>query len=198
MNTTNYILELLISGITTFTWITLLFLALFGHHLEISDLRLNTPNALIIIFVLAPFCYIFGTISDRISEMIWDSVFGTNSEDSVEYENRQEWRSLIYINSEQLTGLFEYGKLRVRICRSWVFNGTLIFITAPIYIYSKASLFETYSMKLYSMVFIESIILLSIIGAVLSIKELYRKEIRFLKRQSKYFSSISVQNDIRD
>jgi len=189
MNTTNYILELLISGITTFTWIALLFLALFGHHLSSLDLQLNTSNALIIIFILAPFCYIFGTISDRVSEMIWDKISRKKLEDSADHEKRQEWRSLIYIHSEQLTNLFEYGKLRVRICRSWVLNGTLIFLTAPIYIYSNSFIFDSHSIRLYFLVFIELIIFLSIIGAATSIKELYRKEIKFLKQQSKFFNA---------
>lgn len=184
MNTTNYILELLISGITSLTWIILLYLTLLGNENVLMELDLKTTHTLLILFILAPFSYIFGTISDRVAEIFYDAVLKRDNCDIKKKKKKyREIRTQIYLKSEKLTDLYEYGKLRVRICRSWIFNGTLIFLVVPFYMYSDASPVDEKALQLYSTIFFEAILLLSIIGANAVINELNGKECDFLTVQ---------------
>lgn len=63
MNTSNYILELLIAGICTFLWIGLFFLAFWGDEITLNFAVIEKTDKIILSLALAPIIYVIGIIA---------------------------------------------------------------------------------------------------------------------------------------
>ena len=140
---------------------------------------------LLISVVITPIIYVFGVISDRMVDSIFDIY--TNSKLRNKFFNSEdeyrEARSLVYMKSDALTDLFEYGRVRIRICRNWIFNGILILVSALIFInYSDLKIELSYKLS----TLVSFFMLLSVFGACIAWRDLNIKEFKFLKIQSKF------------
>lgn len=190
MNTTNYILELLISGISSFIWLFLFSLSILGTDtLEIVN-YLDDKDRIIIAFLVLPIIYTFGVLIDRLVDNIFDKFFNLKLRKKF-FENEnlyREARSNIYINSVSLTNLFEYGRIRIRISRNWTFNGLLIYTSSIIFLWTSTFTSLSFIGKWKYTIVISFILIPSIILAYNSWKSLNKKEYSFLKIQNKIFT----------
>jgi len=189
MNTTNYVLELLISGVSTFIWLILLFLIIIGQDIIFVINFLDETDKLIIALATLPVIYTFGVLVDRLVDIIFDKADKKirRKENFETEEQYRKSRSNIYIHSESLINLFEYGRIRIRICRNWVFNGLLIFLTSMIYIWTFPFINLEYLLKWKFTLAVSLILLSSVVLAYFSWKQLNIKQYRFLKIQNEIF-----------
>lgn len=189
MNTTNYVLELLISGISTLIWIGLLSVALWGDEVALNPENFNNFDKIFIGLASAPLIYVMGIISDRLIDSLFEKVFNLRVKYFQNLNTYREARSKVYIKSETLTNLFEYGRMRIRICRNWTVNGIFILTTALLLIWSeKASRYiENHQTRIEISIAFSLFMVLSVIASFSSWKELNKKEFRFLKIQHDIF-----------
>jgi len=189
MNTTNYVLELLIAGISTFIWIILLSLAFWGNDLTINISAIQNADKFLVGLAFAPIIYVVGIINDRIVDNLFDKLFKIQLKYFADINEYREARSAVYVNSETLTNLFEYGRMRIRICRNWVINGILILISILTFIWSDIAnqIIKNHETKIEISVFLSVIMGLSVYASFASWKNLNRKEFEFLKIQSEIF-----------
>jgi hypothetical protein len=190
MNTTNYVLELLIAGISTIIWLLLLSIALWGYWWPIDETGLNDTDKLIFTVALLPMVYVIGVISDRMVDLLFDRYTKTflnktenNGETSEDYK---KMRSIIYLKANQpLIDLYEYSKMRMRICRNWAVNSILILVSLMVLVWTKHSFLDGIGLKLQ--LTITAVILLggsSLVGFI-AWKSLKLREHKFLVIQSK-------------
>ena len=136
---------------------------------------------------MAPIIYVIGIISDRLVDQLFDRLFKLKPEPFSDKNDYRIVRSKIYINSDTLTNLFEYGRMRIRICRNWTFNGILIWIASLAYLWSQASFISEVSTKIQITIGFSILMILSIITSFFAWKSLNKKEIKFLEIQEKFF-----------
>lgn len=132
MRSTAYVIELVIAGAGAVLWLSLLLMALFGIS-WIPMALLKEPGFIII---LSPFVYVIGVVIDRLIDNFFDKRFKENYTNPL-FLKKKEYimaRTRIYLASDSLQGLFEYGKMRIRICRAWAFNSFLILIAADLFL----------------------------------------------------------------
>ena len=183
MNTTNYILELLIAGICTFIWMILGCMALWGSEISLDTSHIENADKIYLGLALAPIIYVFGVISDRIIDALFDKLFQLRKKYFPDIEEYRQARSTVYIKSETLTKLFEYGRMRIRICRSWTVNGLLILIPAIMYLWSQHPLTDDASTRAEITFVLFLVIFVSIMGSFYAWRKLNIKEFEFLKIQ---------------
>jgi len=190
MNTTNYILELLISGISSFIWLFLFSLSILGTDTLDLVNYLDDNNRIIIAFLVLPIIYTFGVLIDRLVDNVFDKFFNLKLRKKF-FKNEnlyREARSNIYINSVSLTNLFEYGRIRIRISRNWTFNGLLIYISSIIFLWTSTFSNLSFIGKWKYTIVISFILIPSIFLAYNSWKSLNKKEYNFLKIQNNIFN----------
>ena len=124
MNTTDLFVELIVIGVGATMWVALLVLSIFGYAWVSFDHLFALPSLLPILAIT----YIFGIVTDRIADSLFDKVWKPKlaqqfyQQDGDDYDDRR----YVYLRSERLASLLEYGRSRLRICRGWVLNTTLI------------------------------------------------------------------------
>jgi hypothetical protein len=127
MNTTNLLIELIVIGVAASIWIVLAVFTAFGYAwVSLDDLRL--PLAAVPILALV---YIFGIVSDRIADRVFKWRWADTLNKTL-FPNRSDYYDalrLIDTQSERLSKLLEYGRIRLRICRGWAFNCILMVIS---------------------------------------------------------------------
>ncbi len=126
MATTNLFVELVIIGTGAAFWLVFAILTVFGYSWISFDrfVKLFSPPMLIPALSVV---YILGIVVDRLADVLfrrWDEslmpgMFKTR-------EEYQEAKARLYIKSDSLTKLFEYGRSRIRVCRGWAINAVLI------------------------------------------------------------------------
>lgn len=138
MSTTDLFVELLVIGLGAAVWVLLLILSIFG-------IDWFTFEQLTSVTVLVPalgFVYVLGIVTDRAADAIFDRYFKLPLKRLYYSEGSdQDFRDrrYVYVKSEYLTSLLEYGRSRLRICRGWCFNGVLIIIALNIFAWSQLS-----------------------------------------------------------
>ena len=88
------------------------------------------------IIILSPFIYVIGVVIDRLIDNLFDRRFKENYSNPL-FLKKKEYimaRTRIYLASDSLQGLLEYGKMRIRICRAWAFNSFMILIAADLFL----------------------------------------------------------------
>jgi len=129
MNTTDLFVELVIIGVGVITWIIFLLLAVFGC--EGID-SLNDTMALAGAIPFLALIYVFGIVFDRLADTLfgryWGHVLRNRffESDLAYFEARQT----IYLHAEHSGRQLEYGRSRLRICRSSAINFVLIALTS--------------------------------------------------------------------
>ena len=184
MNTTNYILELFIAGVSTIIWVILLLFAFWGDPILTYYKLLGETDKLLLAFVAAPIIYVFGVIVDRLVDSFFD-IYNNKSLREKYFLSEEEYRtarSKIYLQSDSLTNLFEYGRVRIRICRNWIFNGSLILISGAIFIINLNGIPSLIKIKVAG--FFVIFMIGSIASAFVAWRDLNIKEFNFLKIQS--------------
>ena len=139
MSTTQVFVELLITGFGGLIWIILFVCELCGFNIS-AVLFGDYPT--ILIFPISGIAYIIGILVDRIGYQIFikhekkhiPGVFQQDNE-KVGYPMTE---GEIYVelmiayimqNSEQLKAQIDYNRTRLRLCRSWILNFGLIFLS---------------------------------------------------------------------
>lgn len=137
MNTTELFVELLVIGTGVISWVLIFILSLFGYD-WVPWKELTSITALVPFLVLT---YILGLVFDRLS----DQVFKTSDKKLREkyfIDNGSYHTARTYVysyGSEPIINLFEYGRSRIRISRSWIINYFLLAISTPVLVWSRSN-----------------------------------------------------------
>ena len=184
MNTTDLFVELIVIGVGATIWVALLVLGVFGYTWVPFDHLFALPSLLPILAIT----YIFGIVTDRVADNLFDNVWKAKlakqfyGQDGDDYDDRR----YIYLRSERLAGLLEYGRSRLRICRGWALNTLLILVSLDLFILRQISGVST---RLSMLVFSNGFLLLLIYGLWFSWQQLTLADYRKVKRQSAWLRS---------
>lgn len=159
-----YYLELIIAGAGALLWILILSIDVFGAEWFYVELRqiLEISDGLLfaIVFILFPFVFVSGIIMDRISDYLFDRFINIKMSKKY-FQNKYEYqkaKSLIFYKSSNLKALYEYGRMRSRICRSWTVNSILILISLN-YLIWKGGVISTPMLQTKGSVFLTILLL---------------------------------------
>lgn len=142
MKTTNYLIELIIAGLSTLLWVSLLVLSIVDlQTLSNYDFFNRNIPYITIAAISLPFVYIVGVIVDRIFDSLFDDLLLRNHnykylKSQFEYDLA---KAKIYLSNESLVDKFEYYRTKIRICRTWIFNSILIWISLLIFLWCHKS-----------------------------------------------------------
>jgi hypothetical protein len=134
MNTTNLFVELIVIGMAAVVW--LCFLAASIFPLKPIELLSTTVSASALAPTLAA-SYILGIAIDRLADFVFqhrDHKLRARRFSSSDY---QRARTVIYAQSESLSGWFQYCRSRLRICRGSAINTVLITIAVNAFIWTR-------------------------------------------------------------
>lgn len=183
MKSYQYLIELLIAGAGAFVWIIIFSIDVFGvdwFYFEYQMLQQMSDGILFaLLFLLFPFLFVAGIITDRVSDYVLDKVYNIHEakkyfKDKTDYHRT---KALIFMSSTDLRDLYEYGRMRSRICRDWSLNSILILIASN-YLIWNGSLVETGRLKIS--IFITTLLLASTVISFLTWRNLIKKEYRFI------------------
>jgi hypothetical protein len=133
MNTTSFFVELIVIGVGAAIWIGLAVLSLVGIS-WVSSTSFSGQLGFVLLIPTLSIIYVLGIIIDRTADWIlgpWSRALQRR-----EFPNPKEYyraRTTIYMKSEVLRDLYEYGRSRLRICRGWALNALLILIAFDIF-----------------------------------------------------------------
>ena len=127
--------------------------------------------------------YVLGIVTDRAADALFDKFWKPSLVQQVYQQDGDDYddRRYIYLRSERLANLLEYGRSRLRICRGWMLNTLLILFSLNIFIQRQLA-----ASSIKSTVFLFSNIFLVIFAWCLwfSWKQLTLADYRKVKRQS--------------
>lgn len=172
----------MIAGISNVIWIALMAFTFWGEKIDFSFIE---GRELIISIVLLPIVYVIGIITDRLTDEIFERLFPLRKKHFKDMNEHRTALAAVYKSSEALTKLFEYGRMRTRICRNWSVNGIFILISILMFIWSATLNIESQSTKIQVSLFVIFILGGSIVASYFAWKKLNLKEFAFLKLQSK-------------
>lgn len=139
MTTTHLIVELLIIGFGAVVWLVLLAASIFNYTFQ--NILPNINSA--ILPPIIGISYVLGVIIDRIAYSLFARLDRKNKDKIITSDN---WPEIYFIerhvinNSEAFKNQILYNRSRLRICRSWIINFTLIAITFAIWAYKVINL----------------------------------------------------------
>ena len=191
MKSSSYIIELLVAGAGAVAWIILLVLAIFGYD-WVPFNYLKEPG---IILALSPFVYVIGVITDRLVDNLFDAFFKENYDNPLflDKESYVLARTRIFLTSDSLRDLLEYGKARIRICRAWAFNSLLILISGDLFLLLPHSPLTQWPDRwAYSAVF-SLVFAISTFLSFRAWRSLSVKEAEFLKIQTKVLDILGTE-----
>ncbi|MEO0458002.1 MAG: hypothetical protein AAF152_15680 [Cyanobacteria bacterium P01_A01_bin.114] len=191
MNTTDLFVELIVIGVGGIIWVAILVLGIFGYDWVPFNQVLSLPSLLPILAIT----YIFGIVTDRLADELFDKIWKpalaqrVYAKDGDDYDDRR----YIYLRSERLANLLEYGRSRLRICRGWTLNTLLILISLNLFIQRQVTASST---KLTMFVFSNVFLILLTYGLWFSWRQLALADYRKVKRQSAWLKShTSAESD---
>jgi hypothetical protein len=132
MNTTNLFVELIIVGVGFLACLAGLAIIFLGFE-WIPWSALDSPISLLLIVGLA---YVIGIVADRSA----DSIFSRLDKNlrKKEFQSNKEYheaRTFVYVKAnDKISSLFEYGRSRIRILRSWILILSILGLILPIII----------------------------------------------------------------
>lgn len=188
MRSTAYVIELIIAGAGAVLWLSLLLISLFGFE-WIPVEYLKEPG---VIIVLSPFIYVVGVVVDRLVDNLFDKRFKENYENPL-FLKKKEYimaRTRIYLASDSLQGLLEYGKMRIRICRAWAFNSFMILISGNLFLLFPHLQQPFWPTKISIMAAVSIFFGLSAWLSFTAWKTLSIKEAEFLRMQSEVLAEL--------
>jgi len=179
VNTTDLFVEIIVIGVGATIWVVLLVLSIFGYRWLPSDQLFSLPSLLPALSVT----YVLGIVTDRAADALFDKFWKPSLVQQVYQQDGDDYddRRYIYLRSERLANLLEYGRSRLRICRGWMLNTLLILFSLNIFIQRQLA-----ASSIKSTVFLFSNIFLVIFAWCLwfSWKQLTLADYRKVKRQS--------------
>ena len=191
MKSSSYIIELLVAGAGAVAWMLLFVFAFLGYDWFPMDLVKEAG----IVLALSPFVYVIGVITDRLVDNLFDKLFKENYHNPL-FLGKEEYilaRTRIYLTSDSLRDLLEYGKARTRICRAWAFNSLMIMLAGDLFLLlGHAPITEVADRWMYAAV-ITVIFALSTYLSFKAWKTLSTKEAEFLKIQSKVLDILGTE-----
>jgi len=183
MKSYQYLVELLIAGAGSLVWIVLLAIDVFGMEwfaVEYELLQGMSDGILFaLIMLLFPFLFVSGIITDRVSDYLFDKLVNIRISKK-HFDSKEEYqktKALIFMNSTNLRDLYEYGRMRSRICRDWTLNSILILLVSNYMIWTSP---EVSVGKLKLALFISILLLTSTVISFLTWRTLIGKEYRFI------------------
>ena len=184
MKSYQYFIELLIAGAGTFIWILLLAVDVFGvewFKVEYAMLQKMSDGVFFtMVLLLFPFLYVSGIITDRVSDFFFDKVANIKVAKKM-MDSKEEYqltKARIFMSSTNLRDLYEYGRMRSRICRDWTLNSILILLASN-YLIWMGNVVESGQLRIS--LFVSGLLITSSVIAFLTWRNLIRKEYRFIK-----------------
>lgn len=194
MNTSGYFIELLIAGFSTIIWWILFSFCIWDFWIPIEMLKFLLSSTTLVI-LLFPAIYIAGIVSDRMADLFFIKYTRIGKIEDLYFDSHNEYekcRSIIYLKSQSLRELYEYGRTRIRICRNWVFNSPLIWFFGVIFTLRDNFFHINFTDKILIIFFISLLFLGSTIMTYKSLLILVKKECHFIKIQAELINSNSV------
>lgn len=199
MNTTLLFVELLITGIQSMVWVSLLVLTVFGYEwLAVLTSKILTDFSVIVTSILISFAYSLGVIFDRVSDHFFHNIGKAIGKQ--EFPEADKPISVIRFNlgkdNPHLNTQIEYTRTRIRISRSSSLNIGLITIFAILFVLFQVSV----SLKFGIIIFILLFGGVLSVGSFLAWKELSSVYARLIKTnyQKEYVSlddtKLSISN----
>ena len=190
-----YYLELIIAGTGALLWIFLLSIDVFGvswFYVEFAAIQ-NLSDGLLFacLLILFPVVFVSEIIMDRICDYLFDKLVNIKISKKyfkTKYEY-QKAKSLIFYKSSNLKALYEYGRMRSRVCRSWTVNSLLIFISMNYLIWIGGE-FENTNLQWRVSIFLSTLLLGSTVVSFLTWRNLTKKEYRFVKMEEEILYEI--------
>ncbi len=184
MKTTNYLIELIIAGLSTVIWVSLLILSTIDLQtiLNYNFLNKDTPYVTIAAITL-PFVYVIGVFVDRVFDSLFDDwLLKKHKYKHIKsYNEYAASKAKLFLSSDALIDKFEYNRTKIRICRTWIFSSLLIWISMVIFMFCQNSfLSEQANLSNYAYVVITLILLPSGFLSYYAWKTLIDKEDKFL------------------
>lgn len=134
MKAYQYILELLLAGAGSLLWLTILAIDVFGFgwiSLEYEHLT-SLSDGLIIafLFIAFPFVLVGGIITDRFGDYLFDKLFNLKIAKNYFGESKEyhKAKTIVFYYSSNLKELYDYGRMRSRICRNWTINSIMLLL----------------------------------------------------------------------
>ena len=132
MKTTNLFVELVVVGTGAALFVVLLFYTfgadrfLFGQNLS----NLSKPDDLASIIPVLSLIYVLGIVTDKVAYRIFKPTEDRLRKAQFGNEGYYQKRHILYTsaNTTQAVEAFEYGRSKVRICRGWTVNSTLLIL----------------------------------------------------------------------
>ena len=178
MNTTAMVIEILIVGLQTVVWLTLIVLTIFGYKWVPLE-TLEKWSGPIVLFIIG-MSYTLGILFDR----LWDFLLHKSDKKiRAEYFNDSrpslhDVRATVFSSSERMARFIDYIRSRMRIGRASTGNFCLITINSLLFVLIRLSGLEN-SIKFRLLVFISalgaSLILLSLYGWKKLIRTYYKQ-----------------------
>jgi hypothetical protein len=135
MSTTDLFVELIIIGMGSAIWIFFLIASIFGLSWIDSSKFLSLTTLIPFLSLTYVVGIVFDRVADTLFEWIWAKKLLSNY-----YENKDDFhddRRIVYIHEGRLASLLEYGRSRLRICRGWALNSSLILLTFNLFAWTK-------------------------------------------------------------
>ncbi|MFK8184267.1 MAG: hypothetical protein AB8B99_12910 [Phormidesmis sp.] len=184
MSTTDLFVEIIVIGVGATIWIVLLALSVFGYSWVPSGQVFSFASLLPILAIT----YVLGIVTDRVADTLFDKLWKPSlaqqfyQKDGDDYDDRR----YIYLRSEQLASLLEYGRSRLRICRGWTLNSALILVSLNIFIQQQLS---SPAIKRTAFLFSNLFLLLLTYCLWFSWRQLTLADYRKVKRQSAWLKT---------
>ena len=190
MNTTNLFVELIVIGVGAVIWVLLLALSVIGY----PGFSLDLDFWPIFLMPFLAITYLLGIITDRVADSLIEYIWNDDLRDSY-FENREQYynaRRIIFLKSEKMTDLLEYGRSRLRICRGWVFNGLAIAGSLLVFKHNWAT-------DVSDIVYFGCVLSLSLsVFSFYSWRMLTKVEYKKIREQSAFLLNQNIDKDIAD
>lgn len=185
MKTTDFILELIIAGLGTLVWIILLFLGIIDLNWQFVASLFQLDGflgfATLVVLLIAPFIYIIGIVTDRLVDNLFDKWFANRIAKQEFGGDRTAYKravSRVYMGPEGLKEAFTYSRMRIRICRAWTYNSTMILVSLNVFLILRRAWFPQ---ALAMSIFFSILFLISTVVSFVAWKSLVKKEYFSLK-----------------
>jgi hypothetical protein len=187
MNTTALFVELIVIGVGTAAWITLLILSVFGY----SWIPGQQITALIALLPFLSLIYVLGIVTDYLVFNIYRKVF-RRLEDFFcrrylgEDIDVEAVRTYVYTYAaENVINRFEYDRSRLRICRAWSVNFVCLAISTIIFLWTDLAQVD-FNIKIKISIFSTIVCAFGVVATFYTWRNLSEGDYKRLKRTSTF------------
>ena len=127
MNTTSFFVELVVIGVAALIWVVLFVLSVFGFDWGMAGKMMSFQAIVPLLSII----YVLGILTDRLADTMFGRCFQSSDRDSEYYRARR----IVFLRSQRLSDVLEYGRSRLRICRGWSFNAGMMVPAVNLFIW---------------------------------------------------------------